>query len=182
MESYSELDRQKEETIERLASAYARDEISMEVYEELTERIQAAPDLASLDATCRSLPIPVDPPPNTTPHPQAVDPGEKIVTILSDRKLSGNWIRGRNATCFTILGSTTLDLRDTELRQHPHVHVVSLMGTVTIRLPSTTRVNSSITPVLGETSKKGRPARNAGPDEVTLTGVAIMSEVKVRYG
>jgi hypothetical protein len=106
-----------------------------------------------------------------------------IYGVMMSRRLRGGWLKSRVVAVRTLMSSTELDFRDVEMPPgEVEVRVTCLMSSVTITVPEHLAVQADVVPVLGEL-KEGRRVRVAARGEtpsLLITGVAIMSEVRIR--
>ena len=95
------------------------------------------------------------------------------------KRLDGWRLRGHTSIT-TGLGDVKLDLTKAVIESpQPQVHVSSVMGDVTIRVPEGVEVISSVNSILGDVSIKGaRPGPHPGV-VLTLTGFTLLGDVKV---
>lgn len=129
-----------------------------------------------------------------TIHPAGgARPTQSLTAILGERRVQGDWIDTDYVTITAILGSARLDLRDAPAIGRLRVHVVACMGEVEIIVPLGWRVGNEITAIMAEVSegygkKRSRRGREKPPLQedrsgtLSLTGFAMMAEVRVRRG
>lgn len=166
------IDARREDAREHLSRAFADGRLDSAQYTDLMERVGAAGTIAEI-ASC------TDDRTVNAPSPQRPTAADRsIVTVLGSRNLRGDWLRERYATSITLLGQTTLDLRDCELPQDLTIHLVSIMGECRVSVPSDVSVINSVTPLLAEVNDRV-PATAGTRRTIRITGVAIMSEVRI---
>jgi len=127
----------------------------------------------------------------------------KVVSILSERSLEGDWLHEDEVTALCIMGSSTLDFRGVTFPDREVILTTSvLMGEVTIDVPRDVKVILDATPIMGNirisenhTSKvinniKNKVLGNNNSVEkynntsnksrvLVIKGVVIMGEVRV---
>lgn len=174
------LERSREEALDFLASCYADTILTLEEYEERVDRVTGAQSVAQVEnavSDLRSLTVRRDGQHSDLP----ADAGQSVVSIMTSRKLQGNWLRNRFVSSTTLLASTVLDLRDCTIEPGTRIHIVSIMGETKVILPEDVELESSITPFMAEVNDSV-PRASAGAPRLILTGFALMSEVNVIGG
>jgi len=181
------LELYKERIIEYLASCYAKDILDMEDYERRVTLVNRAETAPAIDRIVSDLQVGDS---NASDYRAsdgnaypAVSPDNKIVSILGERKLDGYALHGRYTTALSVMGSTRLDLRDYRPTEDVQIHLVAVMSEVVIIVPADMPVHNGVTPLLGEVSERnkrggGSAYRRTGFG-ITLSGVAIMSELRI---
>ena len=174
------LETYRDEAVQLLSDQYAADRLDVEEFERRLDLVNAAVDRKEIESAVGDLPAlrQEDPDPSHS-WPEAAN-SAPVLSILSERKLSGNWLDPGGARSVTLLASTRLDLRDTELSAGTvTVDVVAIMGEVKIIVPPDMRVENQITPLLAEVNMKGSRSGDAKKRTLRLTGFALMAEVNV---
>lgn len=169
--------------IELLTEAYTADHLDIEEFERRAALVHNAltpteVQHALVDLTAStSLETPLE-------EPSAPGTGDdstpQILSILAERRLSGDWLEGGRGSALTVLGSSRLDLRDTALNQQIiFLHIVAIMGETRIVIPPDVRVENNISAVLAEVSIN--TPRNAVKKRRTLrlSGLAVMGEIRI---
>lgn len=180
MKEGQSLEGLKERAIALLSAGYAADLLDMEEFERrvgLVNEAESSKQVRSLVADLRSEEL--DPPPQ---EPSSRDDlgDQQILSILSERKLTGDWLEGGHASSISVMGSTRLDLRETgEHRPYITLHVVAVMGETRIIVPADMRVENDITPVLAEVRIQAPRARETRKRTLRLSGFALMGEIRV---
>jgi hypothetical protein len=157
------MELRRQEAIDALTSAFAGSIITMEEYERRATLASAAEFPEALDEVLVDLPATR---PQTGGYSQASrDPARTsygspkadaastpysrrtvgdlvnappLTTgcVMGDRNLTGNWLTSNKVSSFTVMGSTKLDLRDSDLPPGPiNVEVFTLMGETKIIVP-----------------------------------------------
>lgn len=193
------IEAQREEAMEFLSRAFADGQLEIDEYEHRLERAvdaRTSTEIAGVIADLPSAPMrrlsPGDddrsvgngspraaqrrrtPPPSNT-----AESDQTVVSVLGSRVLRGDWLRTRHTTSLTLLGSTRIDLRECNVPEQATIHVVSIMGECHIHVPEDIEVINTLTPLLAEVSDNAKRSRTPRAT-IRITGVALMSEVKIR--
>ena len=103
--------------------------------------------------------------------------------IMGDRSHTGNWLTSDRVTAFTVMGSTKLDLRDSDLPPGPvRIEVFTLMGETKIIVPRDLPVRMNAFAFMGE-SKAARDVDQqvrGAATWVEISGFVMMGSVDVR--
>ena len=108
---------------------------------------------------------------------------EFSLCIMGDRKLAGDWLNSDQATSFTLMGSTTLDLRGTVLPPgRLKIDAMAIMGEIQILVPPGLPVKMSAFPFMGEATVKGAVEQRIVPGMpwVDVSGIALMGSIVVK--
>ena len=191
MSDHGNLDQYREEAMDFLAQCYSQDLLTMDDYERRIQLVgnaegpaQIRDVLFDLQPVVRSSGMdPAPGSPTNVPFSGQTEEDARVITILSSRTVSGNWLQKRYATAVSVLGETTIDMTDEDLPADVQIHVVALMGEVKIYVPLSASVQNSISPILGEVKEKTKrgflPSSGYGVQRLRITGVAVMGEVKI---
>lgn len=206
MPSSSILEEDRQRALDRLTAAFARGAITIEDYEERAGKVQyahnvtqLAPLLADLPAeipastqNARNLPDtrasgsrPVAPRPESrTWLVEERDGGtETVACIMGDRRMTGDWLGGNAVTSFTLMGSTTLDLRNTALPPGKlKIDAFALMGETRIIVPRGLPVKLTALPFMGEARVAESVERRVDRSGswVEIGGIAMMGSIVVK--
>lgn len=201
----SEMERAREKALDIITDAFAQGALSLEEYELRAGAIQKANAFAEIDAQTLDLPPPSLPrEPNTSrradvrasagrgPAPAPADDylveerngaPEFSLCVMGDRKLTGDWLNSDHATSFTLMGSTTFDLRDTALPPgRLKIDALAIMGEIRIIVPRGLPVKMSAFPFMGEATVHGSVERRItrGMPWVDVSGLALMGSIIVK--
>ncbi|MFP4068060.1 MAG: DUF1707 domain-containing protein [Spirochaetaceae bacterium] len=162
--------------LERLARAYADDDLELEDYERRTGEIHAAETVQEVSRVMADVPdFHVDeagrhgpgkqPFGHPSPHVAVPPPGEEgehgtAVQILGDRDIALGDFRGGAMNVFCLLGDTRIDLGDLGPRDTVVVTDYGALGDVLVRVPAGAEVIERRIVVLGD-FKRG-PVRTSG--------------------
>jgi hypothetical protein len=200
-----DLEPKRQQVIDILTSAFADNTISMDEYERRAALASATAMPEVLDEVIADLPAvrPADSRKTGSSrysgheHDAARQPyrpgsaGSDVVgappmttgCVMGERNLTGNWLCSDRVTSFTIMGSTKLDLRDTDLPPGPvKVEVFTLMGETKIVVPPDLPVRLNAFAFMGESTahrsvdQQVRGARTW----VEISGFVMMGSVNVK--
>lgn len=199
----SDLESGRERALDIITTAFSRGVIPIEDYEKRAGAIQNARSFPDLDAQVFDLPPLSDPRPASregqgrsggTPYRSPAPAADYLVEekrgspefslcVMGDRKLQGDWLQSDQATSFTLMGSTTLDLRDTALPPgRLKIDAFAIMGEVRILVPRGLPVRMSAFPFMGEATVQASVERRIERDRpwVDVSGVALMGSITVK--
>lgn len=194
----------KERTLDELTNLYVKDRISLEQYEKLAAEVQQSSDpeavlrsalvpghatesqkTSHVDLESRDL--------HTAPAPkfsgnsfpvlgQNGRPGDFFLCIMGDRRVDGRMLMSRSASSVTLMGSTTIDLRDIEIPESGlRLELVAIMGEVRVLVAPGTPVHFSVVPIMGEAvSRAEYPTAGTQTGVLEIAGMALMGSVTVR--
>ncbi|MFH2114892.1 MAG: LiaF domain-containing protein [Spirochaetota bacterium] len=103
--------------------------------------------------------------------------------VMGDRNLTGNWLTSNKVSSFTVMGSTKLDLRDSDLPLGPiSVEVFTLMGETRIIVPPGLPVRMNAFAFMAEsTAHRSVNQQVHGADTwVEISGFVMMGSVVVK--
>lgn len=169
--------------IELLTEAYTADQLGMEEFEKRIAQVHNAVEAAEIREAMAGFPEPRLEGESQGSRWEAYDlpvTGQPILSILSERRLSGDWLHGSSARSISVLGSSRLDLRDTGSTEPViSLHLVAVMGETRIIVPPDMRVENYVTPILAEVSVRAPKKRAPMRRTLRLSGFAVMGEVRV---
>lgn len=166
------LERRRQHALDTLSSRYAQGLLDDAEFESALRAVRTAPSESELStALDRFAP--------RTEDRSATVPGQTVYAILSERRMTGNWITHRYVTATTVMGEMTLDLRGVVLTEDTQLHVVTIMGEVKILVPPEMSVENHISAFLAEHNDTVGNRRGQGPT-LRITGTALLAEVSLR--
>lgn len=207
MPDYPDLEPSRQKALDRITDAFAGGAITIEDYEERAGRIQKAIRVDDISGCLSDLPrdpLPRDPLPGRTPKaPRSSGNGyapayrerpsfsveaktgrnEDIACIMGDRRMTGDWLNSDKVSSFTLMGSTTLDLRHTPLPPgRLRIDAFTLMGEIRVIVPRGLPVKLSAFPFMGDARMADNVERRIVRDEpyVEISGFAMMGSIVVR--
>ncbi|MGD9939631.1 MAG: LiaF domain-containing protein [Clostridia bacterium] len=198
-----DMERLRQDAIDSLTSAFAGNIISMEEYERRAGLASLAELPEALDEVIADLPAtrprqattgPAqrrsarDVPQDTYYHRQPLRdlssaPPLTTGCVMGDRNLTGNWLTSNKVSSFTVMGSTKLDLRDSELPLGPiNVEVFTLMGETKIIVPPGLPVRMNAFAFMAESTAHRSVNQQVHGAEtwVEISGFVMMGSVVVK--
>jgi len=200
----NDMDRTRQEALDTITSAFAHGHITMEDYEAKAEKIQKAQLPVEIEEQTLELPrpeLPRETPRRSSPRPSlrrpapAPAPAEDLfveerhgspdfsLCVMGERKLAGDWLNSDQATSFTLMGSTTLDLRNTALPPgRLKIDAIAIMGEIRILVPRGLPVRMSAFPFMGEANVHASVEQRVDRNQpwVDVSGVAFMGSIIVK--
>ncbi len=179
------LEDRKNGAIEALTRRFSRGELPMEEYERLVGDIQKAADLREL-AVIEDIVLGDESGPSSAPPMEGFLPPDQIQSsyaVLSERRLSGPWLRKGAAAAVSFLGSHVIDMREVELPPGKTVlDVFALLGSVEIIVPRGLPVRMEAQPVAGEATVGRNVERREreGAPLLVVSGSAILGSIVVK--
>lgn len=179
----SDLDTARERALDLLTAAYAQDRLPLDDYERRARAVQQARDVGDIALVTADLPAAAQQSsPRHFPVESRQGPQETVACIMSDRRMSGDWLSSDAVTGITVMGSTTMDLRDATLPPgRLRIELFTLMGETKIIVPPGLPVRLSAFPLMAEARLDDRVPRRVDPDSpwVEVSGMAVMGEIRV---
>jgi hypothetical protein len=198
-----DMERRRQEVIDSLTSAFAGNIISMEEYERRAGLASLAELPEALDEVTADLPA--TRPRQTTSGPAPRQPARAVSQdayyhrqsardlgsapplttgcVMGDRNLTGNWLTSNKVSSFTVMGSTKLDLRDSDLPLGPiNVEVFTLMGETKIIVPPGLPVRMNAFAFMAESTAHRSVNQQVHGAEtwVEISGFVMMGSVVVK--
>jgi len=102
---------------------------------------------------------------------------------MGDRHLTGNWLTSDRVSTFTVMGSTKIDLRDSDLPPGAtRIEVFNLMGETQIVVPRDLPVRLSAFALMAESrADRNVNQQTRGADSwIEVSGFVMMGELRVR--
>lgn len=208
----NEMDQTRQDALDAITSAFAHGHITMEDYEARAGKIQKAQYTSEIDAETLGLPrpeLPREAPQASSPRQTGIRaafnrasvrrpapvPVEDLfieerhgspdfsLCVMGERKLAGDWLNSDQATSFTLMGSTTLDLRNTALPPgRLKIDAIAIMGEIRILVPRGLPVRMSAFPFMGEANIHASVEQRVDRalPWVDVSGVALMGSIIVK--
>lgn len=202
MDGEKNLPALRDQALDLLTDAFATGSLSLEEYEQKAELIQKARLPSEIRDQLSGLPQPQSQPKEhpaartepklSRPIPAALEliPVEEktgspefSLCIMGDKRMRGEWLNSDQATSFTLMGSSTLDLRGTTLPPgRLKIDAVAIMGEIQIIVPEGLPVKMSAFPFMGEATVKGQVEQRIvkGMPWVDVSGIALMGSIVVK--
>jgi hypothetical protein len=205
-----DMELRRQEAIEVLTSAFAGNIISMEDYERRATLASAAEFPEALEGVLADLPVRRSgsiggasttrdanrtsrsstmydtPSPSYKRHPAGDLVNAPPLTtgcVMGDRNMTGNWLTSNKVSSFTVMGSTKLDLRDSDLPPGPiNVEVFTLMGETKIIVPPGLPVRMNAFAFMAEstTHRSVNQQVHGAETWVEISGFVMMGSVVVK--
>lgn len=108
--------------------------------------------------------------------------GDFFLCIMGERRVDGRMLTSRSSSSVTLMGSTTIDLRDIEVPESGlRIDLVAVMGEVRVLVAPGTPVHFSVVPIMGEAvSRADYPTAGTRAGVLEIAGMALMGSVTVR--
>lgn len=190
----------KEEAIDVLAECFAHDLMPVEDFERRVSIVHAAASMPELSEAVEGIRTrgggaaeggqraKVEALQRMRPDVPAgrVRPSDRAIAVLGSTKRAGNWVPARRNSVVSVLGSTTLDLREALLGPGECTFsVAAFLGSVEIIVPPGLHVECAGSAVLGSFGEEMRRDLRAtlDPDapRVRIEGIAVLGSVEIEY-
>jgi hypothetical protein len=190
----------RQEAIDALCDAFARDEMELGEFErrvEAAHRAESAGELDRLLADVGPRAVPARPgrpaaemsgtsARRATALPGQARASEVVGGIMGGATRSGRWTPARRVNALGILGGVELDFREAVLAPGvTEVHAIAFWGGVQIVVPPDVRIECSGMGIMGGFDHRDDVAAPVDPmaPVIRITGIACMGgvEVRVRY-
>jgi hypothetical protein len=107
----------------------------------------------------------------------------KVISIMSERRLTGNWLHNNEVTILSIMGSSRLDFRNVDFPDTDIMITTSvIMGEVIIDVSKDVKVVIEATPIMGNIKTSDNLISKTIKDHtkvLIIKGVVIMGEVRI---
>ena len=172
----------RRQILQRLADAYADDNLELTEYERRVRAAEHASTIAQLQALVADFPGAPGAPPPASAAPATAGAS---VTIMGERKLEVQAAQDLPRQVINVMGATRIDLSDAPPGVY-ELRVYNLMGELQVAVPYGTRINRTLLGLLSDVSvRPWKVKRTAAParftsHQVTLAGVSLLGEVTIR--
>jgi hypothetical protein len=172
-------DAEREAAVVRLRDAAAEGRLTLEELTERLDRAYAARGRSELAQVTRDLPS-ADAPPRPPEH-RGRRRTRWVVSFMGNATRRGRWHVGEQTNAITVMGNSTIDLRDATLAG-PDVRIAILcaMGNVHLIVPEGVDVDLGVVALLGNRidRRRGTPSPNA--PLLRVDGLVLMGNLTVR--
>ena len=174
----------RRQILQRLADAYADDNLELAEYERRVRAAEHASTIAQLEALVADFPGAPGAPPRASAVPPAPTTGASV-TIMGERQLDVQAAQDLPRQVINVMGQTRIDLSDAPPGVY-ELRVYNLMGELQVAVPYGTRINRTLLGLLSDVSvRPWKVKRTAAParftsHQVTLAGVSLLGEVIIR--
>ena len=101
-------------------------------------------------------------------------------SILARRKTIGSRPHSRTVRSKAVLSRVEFDLREVDFARQPTtIKILAIMSTIVVKVPIALRVRTEVTPIISNVDEV-RSSSLAGAPLLRITGIAIMSDVRIR--
>jgi hypothetical protein len=171
-------DAERDATVERLSQATGEGRLTLEEFSDRMEVATTARTRAELDQLVTDLPA--------SGSAGTVSVGAQAgpswhISPIGGLNIFGPWRMGRHVIVATLIGGARLDLSQAELAA-PEVTLtkVSLVGGVSVRVPSGIRVEASGLSLLGGTRVEGAPDPGPGAPTIHIRAFSVIGGTRIR--
>lgn len=174
--------RLRTQVLQRLADAFADDNLELAEYERRVRTAQLATTLGELRAVVADFPDSADQAnPRTT---GAVAAAGIAVTVMGDREVEVQAAGDVPRYVINVMGDTRIDLSSAPPGVYD-LRLCNVMGDVRVTVPSGTQVNRSLWSLMSDVSLRPAKARRAvrtrfTSHQVNLAGFCMMGDIKIR--
>lgn len=188
------MNRAKEQAVDRLRAHYVRDDIDVDVYEQLVDQAWAAgapEDLERLLSRLPALPgsegsaLAAE---DEHPVSAVASPAEQRehgfqIAIMGGSERKGSWVPPRKLDSFAVMGGIALDFREARLGPGvTEVRVLTIMGGATIIVPPGVNVETSGIGIMGgfDGHDQSVPTTDPSAPVIRIRGMAVMGGIEVK--
>ncbi|MDQ3885710.1 MAG: DUF1707 domain-containing protein [Actinomycetota bacterium] len=168
-------DREREVVVTRLTEQAGAGNLTLAEFDERARQVYRASSREELAAVTSDLPA------LTGPAPSRRRARRWVVALLGGSTLTGRWRLSGNLTSVSIMGGSTLDLRNVELDgTEVTITAIALMGGDEIYIPDSVEVDMTGFALLGGNDDHGGPsAIRPGAPVVRIRAFALMGGIDV---
>lgn len=169
--------------LQRLADAYADDNLELAEYERRVRAAEHATSIGQLEALVADFPDARQVASSEASGPPVAGAGA-AVTVMGERDLDVETVQDLPRQVINVMGATRIDLSDVPPGVY-ELRVYNVMGELQVAVPYGTQINRTLWNLLGEVSVRPWKVRRASRSRfsshrVTLAGVSLMGEVTIR--
>ena len=168
---------------QRLADAYADDNLELAEYERRVRAAEHATSIGQLEALVADFPDDHHGAPSEASGP-SVAGGGAAVTVMGERDLDVGTEKDLPRQVINLMGEVRINLSDAAPGVY-ELRVYNLMGELQVAVPYGTQINHTLWNLLSEVSVRPWKVKRAtrsrfSSHQVTLAGVSVMGEVTIR--
>ena len=169
--------------LQRLADAYADDNLELAEYERRVRAAEHATSIGQLKALVADFPDARQVAPSEASGPPVTGAGTSV-TVMGERDLDVESVQDLPRQVINVMGATRIDLSDAPPGVY-ELRVYNVMGELQVAVPYGTQVNRTLWNLLSEVSVRPWKVKRAtrsrfSSHQVTLAGVSVMGEVTIR--
>lgn len=174
----------RDETIEQLSQGFARDELSLDEFEERVNRAFAATDDHEVRSLVSDLSVPLVQVSSTKPKSETitvVNTQPTLLAVFGNIERRGPFALMPSSKAVAIFGNVEIDLRDAVIDEGvTELEVHAVFGNVEIIVPPTLAVEAHGIGIFGNFEAFERMPREPGNSPVLrVTGKAVFGNVEV---
>ena len=175
--------RLRRQILQRLADAYADDNLELAEYERRVRAAEDATSIGQLEALVADFPDGRHLPAREASAPPVAGAGA-AVTVMGERDLEVQGVQDLPRQVVNVMGATRIDLSDAPPGVY-ELRVYNVMGELQVAVPYGTQINRTLWNLLGEVSVRPWKVKRASRSrfsshQITLAGVSVMGEVTIR--
>ncbi|MGI9004518.1 MAG: DUF1707 SHOCT-like domain-containing protein [Pseudonocardia sp.] len=169
------FDHDRESAVARLTDSVGAGRLTLAEFDERARQAYAATSASALAAVTADLPVP------TAPPPVRRKARRWVVALIGGSTVAGRWRLSGTMTSVSVMGGSTLDLREVELDgAQVTITTVALMGGDDIYVPDGVEVEVTGFALLGGNDEHGMTtAVHPGAPVVRIRAFALMGGVDV---
>jgi len=178
------LERQREETIATLKTAFEEGEMTLEEYDERVSLALSASGSAELEVLTEELKPELSPVPVSTPKMAVTKPVQRpIRAIFGEVRQAGVWVLAPKIRPRAVFGEVRLDLSDVEwVENHAEIDCKAVFGSIVIIVPPGVFVDCAGVGILGSFNNKTQTRSSGATHRLTVRGSAVFGSVEVVSG
>ena len=173
----------RRQILQRLADAYAEDNLELSEYERRVRDAEQATTIAHLEALVADFPVAGTAAPSLPPS-APVAGGHAAVTVMGERDVVVQAPHDVPRQVINVMGSTRIDLSAAPPGVY-ELRVYNVMGELQVAVPYGTEVSRTLWSILSEVSIRPWKVKRMGrarctSHQVNLVGFSLMGEVTIR--
>ncbi|HOX92424.1 MAG TPA: LiaF-related protein [Spirochaetales bacterium] len=196
--AYGDTESVRQQTIDRMTEAFAQGRLSLEEYEKRVSSVTALESPDAILELASDLPaVPILPPgpgkarrsaPQSALSMRSLNRsivGVQAVSsmcIMGDRSMAGNWLTSDAVNAFTVMGSTRMDFRNTELPPgRVKIDLFTMMSDTRIIVPQDVPVRMNAGVFMGDARvNRDVNQQTAGAETwIEVNGFILMGDLRV---
>ena len=175
--------RLRRQILQRLADAYADDNLERAEYERRVRAAEDATSIGQLEALVADFPDGRHLSPREASAPPVAGTGA-AVTVMGERDLEVQGVQDLPRQVVNVMGATRIDLSDAPPGVY-ELRIYNVMGELQVAVPYGTQINRTLWNLLGDVSVRPWKVKRASRSrfsshQITLAGVSVMGDVTIR--
>jgi hypothetical protein len=170
-------DAERDQAVARLRDAAGEGRLTLDEFTQRMERAYESRTRVELDELTRDLPSPRS---REAPLP-APRTRRWVIALMGNAARRGRWRAGERTNAITVMGNSTIDLRDAVLSS-PEIEIVvlCLMGNTHVLVPDGVDVDVGAFALMGNKFDRTRGLPRPGAPVVRIEGLVMMGNLTVR--